>query len=100
MLSSASQVGLKPLESNAVDAKTSLEFLQQDVVVDRVECSREIQKDQYCKISTIDGQENVRKYRQNSSFSGVARTETRLNRRKQIGSGQLMMKLVSHQSLQ
>ena len=45
VLSSASQVGLKPLESNAVDAETSLESLQQDVMVDRVECSRRGQLD-------------------------------------------------------
>jgi len=37
-------------------------------MVDRVECSREIQKDQCCKISTIDGQENVRKYRKKQQF--------------------------------
>ena len=62
VLSSASQVRLKPLESNAVDDKASPESLEQDVMVDSVKCSREIQKDQCCQISTVDGQENVRKY--------------------------------------
>jgi len=66
--SSASQVGLKPLECNAVDAKASPESLQQDVMVDHVECSREVQKNQCCKISTIDGQENVRNYRKKQQF--------------------------------
>jgi len=44
-----------------------------------------VQKDQRCNITTVDGLGDVGRHPQGSGLRGVARPETRLERRQQIG---------------
>ena len=77
VLSSASQVGLKPLESNAVDAKTSRSLCSRmswSTVSNAAERSKRTSAAKSPRSTARRMSESTEK---NSSFSGVARTETR-----------------------
>jgi len=63
MLGSADLVRPKPLQGWTVYAVTYMYALQEYFVVDRVECCRQIQKNQRSKISTVNGLYNLRQHK-------------------------------------
>ena len=55
----ARKVSLEPTQGGACDAKARFKALQEDVIVDGVECRRQVQKDQNGEIAAVDRQQNV-----------------------------------------
>ena len=59
VLCPAGKVCLEPTQGGACDAKARFKALQEDVIVDGVECRRQVQKDQNGEIAAVDRQQNV-----------------------------------------
>jgi len=100
MLGQPVQIGMKPLQQRATESIRRLQTSTQYGMVDSCKCSRQVQEDQCCNITTVDGLKDVGKLQQGGGFRGVARSETRLKWRQQIGRPQVIGELLGDEPLQ
>ena len=76
-LPSTGQIRTKPVPCDIGDPKARFETLKEDVVVYRVECRWQVQKDQGGKIATVNSEEDVRQDAQDGGLGGVTWPEER-----------------------